>query len=63
SSERGVSLHFFMRKFNKIEGITQPFLYLGKGVVESYSGEKPIACVVRLDERIDEKIYLDFISK
>lgn len=62
SSERGVSLHFFMRKFNKIDGITQPFLYLGKGVVESYFGEKPIVCTIKLDERIDDKIYLDFIS-
>lgn len=63
SCERGVSLHFFIRKFNRIDGITQPFLYMGKGVVDSYTGEKPIVCTIRLDERIDEKIYLDLISQ
>lgn len=63
SRERGVNLHFFMRKFSRIDGITQPFIYLGKGIVESFEGEKPIVCKIKLDEKMDEKVYIDFITK
>lgn len=63
SRERGVKLHFFMRKFNKIDGITQPFVYLGTGVSIEHKNEKPIEFKIKLDTKIDNSIYLDFITK
>lgn len=61
SEERGVKLYFFMRKFNKIEGITQPFVFLGSGKVVSYIGEQPIKCRVELDNLIPLDLYNEFI--
>lgn len=61
SEEKGINLHFFMRKFNKIEGITQPFVYIGKGKVISYEGEQPIKCKIELDSPIEINVYKEFI--
>ncbi|WP_300361479.1 DUF3427 domain-containing protein [Fusobacterium sp.] len=58
--ERGIVLHFFIRKFNKIDGITQPFVYVGQGDIVEYSGEKPIKCRVELKNKIDKETYEEF---
>ncbi len=61
--KRGVNLHFFIRKFNKIDEITQPFVYVGKGIVEEFFGERPIKTKIRLENKIEELVYLDFVRK
>ncbi|MGL5123530.1 MAG: DUF3427 domain-containing protein [Fusobacteriaceae bacterium] len=63
SEQRGVNLHFFMRKFKKIDEITEPFIYLGKGIVEEYFEEKPIKTKIRLENKMKERIYLEFVRK
>ena len=60
--ERGVRLHFFIRKFNKIDGITQSFVYVGRGDVVEYEGEKPIKCKIRLENKLRNDIYEEFIK-
>lgn len=60
NKERGIKLHFFIRKFNKIDGITQSFVYVGRGDVIEYSGEKPIKCKIRLENKIRDDIYEEF---
>ncbi|MBC2856044.1 DUF3427 domain-containing protein [Cetobacterium sp. 2A] len=57
--EKNVNLHFFMRKFCKIDNITQPFVYLGTGDVINHRGEKPIDTLIKLHTKIEPKIYLD----
>ena len=58
--ERGVKLHFFIRKFNKIDGITQSFVYVGQGDVVEYTGEKPIKCKIKLENKLPDNIYEEF---
>ncbi len=40
NEERGVNLHIFLRKYKKIDGVVQKYIYIGKGDVINYNGEK-----------------------
>lgn len=62
SKERGIKLHFFIRKFNKIDNITEEFFYLGLGEVEESYGENPIKCKIKLKEKIKEEIYWELLE-
>lgn len=59
NQKRHVRLHLFVRKFEEIEGITQPFMYLGEVITHSDSaeGEKPITMLFALEHRVPDEIY------
>ena len=60
NKKRGIELHFFIRKYNKIDGITQPFVYVGKGDVIEFKGEQPIECKIKLENKIRPDIFQEF---
>lgn len=60
NKEKEISLHFFIRKYNKIDGITQPFIYVGKGNVIDFKNEKPIECKIELENKIRADIFEEF---
>ena len=60
NKKRGIELHFFIRKYNKIDGITQPFIYVGKGNVIEFKGEQPIECKIKLENKIRSDIFQEF---
>ena len=51
-NERGSAVLLFVREFNKIQNISQPFLCLGTARYERHSGSRPMSIVWRLDEPI-----------
>ena len=59
NEQRGVTLHLFVRKFEEIEGIVQPFMYLGEVIThpDSAEGEKPITMLFTLKNRVPDDIY------
>lgn len=65
NEERGIRLHLFVRKFEKIENITQPFIYLGQVSTfpESANGNKPITMRFALHNRVPDELFMDFITK
>ena len=65
SYKRGINLHLFVRKFEKVENITQPFVYLGKVTPHSESavGNKPITIQFALNNPIPDDMYLDFTTR
>lgn len=65
SYKRGIQLHLFVRKFEKVENLTQPFVYLGKVTPHSKSatGNKPITIHFALDNPIPDEMYLDFTTR
>ena len=65
SYKRGINLHLFVRKFEEVEGITQPFIYLGKVIPfsDSAEGDKPITIQFALENRVPEELYLDFTTR
>jgi superfamily II DNA or RNA helicase/HKD family nuclease len=62
--ERNIRLHLFVRKFENIEGIIQPFMYLGQVVTfpDSAKGDKPITMIFELENEVPEDIYSDLTT-
>ncbi len=65
NEKRNIRLHLFVRKFEKVEGVTQPFLYLGQVSTfsDSAQGEKPITMRFALHNSVPDELYHDFITR
>lgn len=61
--ELGINLHLFVRKFKQIDGVVQPYVYIGKGETVSYEGNRPILFQMQLKSRVPLEIYREFITK
>jgi superfamily II DNA or RNA helicase len=56
----GIKLHIFTRKFSQVDKKTQGFLYIGLADTISYSDNKPISLVLKLQKSLNEKLYEEF---
>lgn len=61
--KRGTNLHLFVRKFEKVEGLAQPFTYLGKTVCQHAEGNKPIRMLLALENEVPADLYFEFVTK
>ncbi|GLV14031.1 DNA repair helicase [Alicyclobacillus hesperidum] len=59
--ERGIHIHLFVRKFEKMHGDTLPFMYLGEVDYVSSHGDQPMNITWRLQQPVPDEIYFDFI--
>jgi len=55
-AERGVHVHLFIRKDNKIAGRAAPFIYCGSVKFVDWEGEKPITVRWRLPEPVPQQL-------
>ncbi|NOI66430.1 DEAD/DEAH box helicase [Vibrio sp. 99-8-1] len=60
--EKDIKLHLFVRKFKELDGVTEPYVYIGKGDVISYEGEKPINFQLALQTEVPQRIYDEFVT-
>jgi hypothetical protein len=63
NQQRGVNLHLFVRKYREIDNKSQPFIYIGKGNVVEFEGEKPITVKMKLENEVPTNIYREFTQK
>ena len=63
NKDRNINLHLFVRKYSKVDGKSQPFIYMGTGDTVKFEGEKPITCKIKLHNEVPSKIYRAFIEK
>jgi superfamily II DNA or RNA helicase len=63
NKQRGVNLHLFVRKYGKLDGKTEPFIYIGKGDSVAYEGEKPITVKIKLEHEVPPSLYNEFTIK
>lgn len=63
NKSRGVKLHIFVRKYKEVDGVTQQYIYIGKGDAVGYEGEKPITVKIKLEHPLPISIYTEFIKK
>ncbi|WP_426348810.1 DEAD/DEAH box helicase [Alloiococcus sp. CFN-8] len=63
NKDRGVNLHLFIRKYKEIDGVVQPYIYIGKGDTIEYEGEKPITTKLKLLHKLPEALYIEFVKK
>lgn len=60
--QNGFRLHLFVRKFKELDGVTEPYVYIGKGDVISYKGKKPINFQLALHNQVPQVIYDEFVT-
>ncbi len=60
--EKNINLHMFVRKFKKIDGLVQPFIYLGLVDTYKYEFNKPIRFLFKFRETLPEKLLNEFIT-
>ncbi|WP_300382514.1 DUF3427 domain-containing protein, partial [Clostridium sp.] len=63
NKDRGINLNLFIRKYKEIDGKVQPFIYIGKGDVKEYEGEKPITVKMKLEYEVPTSLYTEFTEK
>ena len=61
--KRGINLHLFVRKFETVEGRSQPFTYLGKTVCQSAEGNRPIRMLLALENEVPADLYFELVTK
>lgn len=63
NKERNINLHMFVRKFKMIDGLSQPFIYLG--LVDTYQYEKnaPIRFKFKFQQPIPSKLLQELITE
>ncbi|QKS73038.1 DEAD/DEAH box helicase [Paenalkalicoccus suaedae] len=54
---RGNRLHLLVRKYRELEGMVQPFIYLGQLEVEHAEGDKPVAFRMKLEHPVSPTLY------
>lgn len=60
--ERNIHLHIFIRKFKKVDGNVQPYIYIGKANYISHTGEKPIHFILQLENPLPKNLYKELTS-
>ncbi|WP_409292726.1 DUF3427 domain-containing protein [Peribacillus sp. SCS-37] len=63
NKDRGIHLHLFVRKYKKIDGEIEPYIYIGKGNTIEYAGEKPITVQFQLEHEVPINLYNEFTKK
>jgi hypothetical protein len=63
NTNRNVNLHIFIRKYKEIDGVVEPYVYIGKGDVIEFEGEKPITVKMKLQNEMPTVIYTEFTKK
>ncbi|WP_396136408.1 DEAD/DEAH box helicase [Clostridium sp. SHJSY1] len=61
--DRNINLHIFIRKYKEIDGVVEPYIYIGKGDAVEFEGEKPITVKMKLKNEVPTSIYTEFIKK
>lgn len=63
NKERNINLHIFIRKYKELDGVVEPYIYIGKGDVVEYEGDKPITAKMKLENEVPVSIYTEFIKR
>jgi uncharacterized protein involved in tellurium resistance len=63
NSIRGISMHVFVREHKEIDGDAVSYIYIGKGDVAEYEGEKLITVKIKLKNEIPVGLYIEFTKK
>lgn len=59
--EKGIHIHLFVRKYEKMHDMTLPFMYLGEVDFVSWDGDKPISIKWKLHDAVPEDLYFDLV--
>jgi len=63
NKERKINLHMFVRKFKMIDGLSQPFIYLGLVDTYQYENNAPIRFKFKFQKPIPSKLLQELITE
>lgn len=63
NEKRNINLHIFVRKYKSVDGLTQPFIYIGKGNCVEFQGNKPITTKLKLENILPREIFEELTEK
>ena len=63
NKDRDINLHLFVRKYKKLDGKSEPYIYIGKGDTAEFEGEQPITVKLKLEHEVPAGIYREFVEK
>ncbi len=63
NQERHIHLHLFIRKFKQIDGVIQPYIYVGKINTKEYKDNQPITIIAKLENELPTTIYEELVNK
>jgi len=63
NKERKINLHMFVRKFKMIDGLSQPFIYLGLVNTYHYENNAPIRVIFKFQQPISSKLLQELITE
>lgn len=55
--EKNINMHLFVRKYRQIDGIIEPYIYMGMVDTVYHEGEKPITVHLKLRNKVATRIY------
>ena len=55
--EKNINMHLFVRKHKQIDGIIEPYIYMGMVDTVYHEGEKPITVHLKLRNKVATRIY------
>lgn len=55
--EKNINMHLFVRKYRQIDGVIEPYTYMGMVDTVYHEGEKPIIVHLKLRNKVAMKIY------
>ncbi|MGL4762509.1 MAG: DEAD/DEAH box helicase [Sarcina sp.] len=62
NKKHGIDMHLFIRKYKDVDGVTQPYIYMGMcDTVESF-GQMPITAHLKLRNKVTGKIMNEFVK-
>ncbi|MGL5573935.1 MAG: DEAD/DEAH box helicase [Sarcina sp.] len=56
----GIEMHLFVRKYKDVDGVTQPYIYMGKCDSVAHFGEMPIVAHLKLQNKVPNRIMDEF---
>lgn len=62
NKDRSIILHVFVRKFKKVDGLSQPYVYLGKVNTISCKNDKPIEFTFEFEKELPKSLYNDLTN-
>lgn len=64
NKSKGYSLHVFVRKFKKVDDVSEPYIYLGKANTHDFDrkSNNPITIILRLETELPRSLYSDLTT-
>ncbi|MGL4992268.1 MAG: DEAD/DEAH box helicase [Sarcina sp.] len=58
--KENINMHLFVRKYKEIDGVIEPYIYIGKGDTIYHEGEKPITVHLKLRNKVPIDLLNEF---